>query len=326
MKPVGIANQSQSRDAVTAPTTPVLSTSTRATAPPTVSIANSLIRGRKRLGGLILLLVVILVVGIGGVGAYYIHSSQVNNNATAAAATAAAATNTATAQMAATQAAINSNLTAVANADNAAATAQVAPTATAVAQNPDPYPPKKGQLAFINSLSQPDQWGEYSDSSFGGACQYTQGAYHISQSKPNSYFFCESPSSYNNFAFEVQMKIFKGDCGGITFRADGTTGKLYDFVVCQDRTYQLYKYVDNTHSSLLPTPSPDNSAINMGLNQTNVIAVVAEHNTISLFINRQQIASVQDNSYTTGYIGLDADANNDPTEVVYSNAKLWTLS
>jgi hypothetical protein len=75
----------------------------------------------------------------------------------------------------------------------------------------------------------------------------------------------------------------------------------------------------------LPTPSSDNSAIYAGLGQTNLLGVVAQGNTITLFINQQQIASVQDNSYSQGGIGLCADAITNSTEVVYSQAKVWTF-
>ncbi len=64
-------------------------------------------------------------------------------------------------------------------------------------------------------------------------------------------------------------------------------------------------------------------AIHTGLNASNVIAVVANGNTLDLYVNMQKIASVTDSTYNHGIIGLIADPTNNPTELVYINAKGW---
>src|SRR5262249_43520489 len=122
------------------------------------------------------------------------------------------------------------------------------------------------------------------------------------------------------------MTIIKGDAGGIIFRADATNGKLYSFVVGSDGTYGLLLYADSTHAKTLGQNIT--SAINRGLNQTNLIAVEANGNTITLYINHQQILRVNDSTYNQGQIGFVANpyiTNGHPTEVAYSNAKVWTL-
>jgi hypothetical protein len=152
-------------------------------------------------------------------------------------------------------------------------------------------------------------------------------AYHVSQSKTPNFFICLSSANFSNYVFEVQMTIIRGDCGGIIFRY-GANNTLYYFEVCQNRTYQLRKYVDihDADSTSFPTPSSDNSAIKGGLNQNNLIAIEAQGDIISLYVNNHQIASVQDNSYSKGQVGLFARAYNSSTEVVYNNAKVWIPS
>ncbi len=71
--------------------------------------------------------------------------------------------------------------------------------------------------------------------------------------------------------------------------------------------------------------SNSSSAIKTGLNQSNLIAVVANGSTLDLFVNGQKIDSVLDSTYSHGQIGVVADATNNQTEVVYSNAKVWKL-
>lgn len=202
-------------------------------------------------------------------------------------------------------------------------------TATVVAANPNPYPPTKGTLALYDPLSQLDNnWDNGVDSSFGGACQFIQGAYHVSQSKPNANYLCKDlsiSSDFSNFAFEVQMTITKGDCGGIVFRYDDTKGSDYFFWVCQNGSYALVLYPNYTGNNTKTLSSGFSQAIHTGYNQSNVIAVVANGSSLDLYINNQRIGSANDTVYSHGTIALCAVDNGQPTEVIYRNAKVWTF-
>ena len=63
--------------------------------------------------------------------------------------------------------------------------------------------------------------------------------------------------------------------------------------------------------------------IRSGMNQTNLIAVIANGSRFDLYINQQYIVSVNDPSYAHGRIGLLAKEKNNPTEVIFSYAKVW---
>jgi len=206
---------------------------------------------------------------------------------------------------------------------NAINSASAAATATIVVRYPDPYSPP-GMLVLNDPLSDNSQgyrWGEYTTNSIGGACQFTGGAYHVSQSKAGFEVSCKaSTTNFSNFAFEVQMRIIQGDCGGLIFRYDTTNdNNFYQFTVCQDGMYTL----NNSYSLTLARNS--SSAIYNGLNRSNLIAVVANGSTLDLYVNNQRIDSVSDSSYSQGEIGVAAIYMTGPTEVVYSNAKVWTL-
>lgn len=208
----------------------------------------------------------------------------------------------------------------------ATAVAQAAQTATVVAQNPDPYPPYNGKLVLNDPLSQPDNWVNNSNNSFGGVAQFTQGAYHISQSKPHGiYTSSDSSDDFSNFAFEVQMTITKGACGGILFRNDDTKGSSYFFQVCQDGSYSLYLYLDHSGDNAKTLSKGSSQAIHIGYNQSNVIAVVANRNSLNLYVNNQKIGSASDATYSHGTIALCAHNVKATTEVIYSNAKVWAL-
>ncbi len=261
-------------------------------------------------------IVLVCVIVVGGVVALLRSGGQGSSSTPSP--TIAPAQATATAQ-ARTTATATSTLTATAQA-NATATASV------TAANSNPYPPGGGTLALNDSLmdSSSSTWIEGSGNS-GGTCQFTKGAYHISQPNVQSAYFCSSPNSdFSNFVFEVQMTIIKGDCGGIFFRADNTTGKFYSSFVCADGTYALGLYTGSFQVKPLKNFTLS-GAINRGLNQTNLIAVGADGSTITLYINHQQIFRVNDSAYSHGQIGLFANPTSHPTEVAFSNVKVWTL-
>jgi serine/threonine protein kinase len=159
-------------------------------------------------------------------------------------------------------------------------------------------------------------WGELSDNY--GTCEFTEGTYHVSTS-PGKYHYCTATSTaLSNFAFEVQLRIINGDCGGLIFRSDETSGTFYLFQVCQDGSYALF-----VNSQILTSNS--SSAIHAGLNQINDIAVVANGSMLDLYANQQKIDSVNDNMYSHGQVGVVAEAISNQTEVAFSNARVWTF-
>jgi eukaryotic-like serine/threonine-protein kinase len=112
------------------------------------------------------------------------------------------------------------------------------------------------------------------------------------------------------------MTIVKGDAGGIFIRRSSQGGYIFD--ISQNGSYALR--VDFTIIQ-----SGSSSAIKVGLNQSNLIAIAAHGNTLDLFVNKQYITSVNDSSYSEGGIGILAHAISKPTEVEYRNAMVWIL-
>ena len=199
---------------------------------------------------------------------------------------------------------------------NATAHAQ----ATAAAANP--YT-SAGILSITDPLkdnSRGHQWDVNNN------CFFKNGAYHANA--PNAAFgdYCIAQATeLADFTFEVQMNIIKGDGGGINFRSNnnGGTNGYYDFYVFQDGSYGLS--MENSTSTILRSGS--SVAVHQGLNQTNLLAVVVKGTTIQLYINHQPVTRVNDSTYGSGRIGVEADplaTGGHQTEVVYRNAKVWT--
>lgn len=208
------------------------------------------------------------------------------------------------------------------------ALAQKAATATVIANNPYPsYFPGHGILSVYDPLyRQGTEWSAQSNRDFGGECQNQEDGYHVRQVK-NGYFICSGGQDFGDFAIQVQMKIIQGDCGGIALRHNASMGSGYVFFLCQDQRYYLYKYTNFSYvgSSRLST-STYNTATAAGLNQVNTLGVLAQSSTILLYINGQQIDSLQDSSYSHGLLALLSDDQQNPTEVIYTDAKVWKLT
>jgi len=194
-------------------------------------------------------------------------------------------------------------------------------------RNQNPYTFFRGTLTLNDPLSDNSKGYNWSEGSSAlASCAFSGGSYHVSLSgspDPNmqSVLFnvcIAQNTSFSNFIYEVQMEIINGDCGGIIFRADVPNNNYYFFRVCQDGSYSLQGTNPNNYQGA----SPD---IHTGLNQSNLIAVVANTSTLVLYVNGQKIDSVNDGTYDHGQIGVFSESFSNPTEVVFSNAKVWTL-
>ncbi len=227
---------------------------------------------------------------------------------------------TATASTHATTVAHDATSTVVTQNAHATSTARaiVAATETVVIANRNPYPPQTGTLV---ELAPTPKVGT------GTICNQTNGAMHATNNHTGSVGYCWGGNPYDNFAYDVEMTIVKGDCGGIIFREDGTEGsKEYMFNVCQygyhtvdidEGASQQFKNV--TYAQTTP-------GLKQGLNQMNLIGVVAQGQNITVYVNKQQVASFTDSTYGSGLVGVDVwNTNSNGTDVVFANQRVWKI-
>lgn len=76
---------------------------------------------------------------------------------------------------------------------------------------------------------------------------------------------------------------------------------------------------------LLALNAETNSSIKTGLNQTNLIGVVAKGSSIDVYVNLMHVDGVTDSSTSQGLLDVGATAFTLPSEAVFSNAKAWKL-
>ena len=203
------------------------------------------------------------------------------------------------------------------------ATATAEAQATAAARNP--YT-SGGKLALSDPLrdnSKGYNWDEDPTN-----CHFVGGTYHAVAPNPRYSDYCVAQSTdFSDFAFEAQMQIIQGDGGGLLFRVGNTAGvnKFYAFYINQDGSYGVSMANGSSYTGLTSSTS---SAIKQGLNQTNLIAIVAQGGIFNLYVNNQQIATISDNTFSQGRIGFIAStfgSNGHATEVIFTNARVWSL-
>jgi hypothetical protein len=157
----------------------------------------------------------------------------------------------------------------------------------------------------------------------GGTCSFAGGSYHVGVSLQGYLLACDAEAvTFGNLAYEVQMSVLKGDRGGIFLRQVGTGGPYYYFSIKIDGTYELDRY-NGTSSSVLQRAI--STSIIKGLDQPNLLAVVAQGSNIALYVNGHSILQSTDGTSSIGQIGVAADATDQPAEVTFINARVWML-
>ncbi len=187
-----------------------------------------------------------------------------------------------------------------------------------------PYAPYHGVLKLNDPLhdnSRGYNWDLVSTSS--GNCSFdtTYNAVEIHQGQV--YYCTEKSLLVRNFVFQVEMVLISGDFGGIVFRSQGPSH--YFFRIGADGSYYLKVHVNDANGEGYAMAQGTSKAIKVGLNQKNVLAVVARGGNFDLYVNNTLVVTAQDNSYSQGVVGVFAEEGANPTEVAFSNAKVWAL-
>lgn len=297
-EPVSASASSGSQPAVASSRPPaVLVASPPETTPRSVTVLppthHRPVTGRLLVVGATLLLLV-LVIGLGASGYQVYKKSQAEAQATATADARAQATATAIAQ------------------------------ASATARAP----------LFIDPLTgDANGWMTDGKTSF-----FQGGQYHLHNPDPtmtlNAYY---EQQSFDAFRVQVTVTAYTDAnpnayvtyAYGLILRADPTMpGDKYVFFVSPAGTYDferhdVYGYYNNGWTDLLPTPWPSSSAIKTGKGASNTLAVLANGNTFTLFINGQMITSVSDPAGTlgSGWIGLMVQGAD--MEAGFSNLRVY---
>lgn len=189
----------------------------------------------------------------------------------------------------------------------------------------NPYPPYKGVLVLDDAMrdnSNGFQWGEDTDE---GTCRFRSGAYYIDTATSDYVEYCKAAAThFSNYVFQVQMTILKGDRGGLSFLVNSAQQTVYYFGIGQDGSYVLDFFRGEEGTNILKGNA--STLIHLGLNHPNVIGVSVMGSHVDLYINMQLLTHVSIPGYfPNGSIGLAAQDKISATEVVFHDAKVWSL-
>src|SRR5260370_41536450 len=113
------------------------------------------------------------------------------------------------------------------------------------------------------------------------------------------------------------MILDKGTQGYFIFRADSSKNQYYLFRIGADGSYALDLYGGTTQATTLNNGL--SLTIATGAGQSNQVAVIANKNTLYLFINRQFITSIKDTTFRSRQISVVALDNTTPTQATFNN-------
>ena len=187
--------------------------------------------------------------------------------------------------------------------------------------SPIAYPPPNQSPVLTDPLQDNSKGNNWEVDTSSGNCKFIHRAFDINT---NGLEWCPAMATdFTNFIYEVQMKIVTGDGGGIAFRIDPKTQQqYYYFAINQNGSYSI-------QANDIVLASGSSSAINRGLNQTNLVAVAVHGQIIELYVNLQRVAVVSDaagsKADTHGEIGVIVTPSGHQTEIIFQNAKVWTL-
>jgi hypothetical protein len=261
---------------------------------------------KKSQAGVIVIVVIALIVLIGG-GAFGFVAYTNNQNTLHISGTATAV------------AVNNAHLT---------ATAQVYATATAVAST---YP--FSDKLVLNDPMVDNSKGSNWDNDKTTGCYFDASAYHVVIDQANQYNTCAAlGTDYTNFTFETDMVIKSGGdgaSGGLLFRADENNNKYYRLSIDSNGDYFILAIVDNTgtgsNGNARTMKQGTASSFETGESQSNTLAIVANGDQYSFYVNKQLVTTFTDSSYTHGQIGFDVDYGTTTTELLFTNTKVWQL-
>jgi len=207
-----------------------------------------------------------------------------------------------------TQAHANANAEA-----QATSTARVQATAPVIGQTPNPY---GGRLVASDAMSGPGSafgWGTGNDT-LGNQCNFKDNAYHVVGICDSNGIMNGKASISMKFAFEIHLNAGK-NCGELRFYFQSQPATVA-VDICQNGQYQL------SGSSEVNGTAP---TIHTGAGQSNIIGIVADSTHIALYINYVRVATSSGVYTGLRSFRLLGIGTNGIAEVVYTDARLWSL-
>jgi hypothetical protein len=159
-----------------------------------------------------------------------------------------------------------------------------------------------------------------------GTCRFGTGSYQVGIPATDRTQECfANATSFGNFALQVKITILAGDAGGIVFRALSATGTRLRWGVYADGHYDVAFATGQFQNSLIA--KGNSPYLNSGNGQSNVLTIIARGSAVYLYANGQVVTTLNmpPDAPAAGEIGVFAYDLSNPTEVAFSDLRVWTL-
>jgi hypothetical protein len=173
------------------------------------------------------------------------------------------------------------------------------------------------ELSWSDDFSDPSSgWLAESDAS--AEVEYRDGTMHVLVKAPNSLAWASIERELDDFRVAVEATQAGGPDDneyGVLVRMQDAD-HFYCFSISGDGYYLVSKYDGKEWEALSGDDWLPADAINLGM-AMNLIEIVCQGTTMTFLVNGVQLATVEDNSYSRGGIGLYAGSFFEPDVQVY---------
>jgi hypothetical protein len=154
-----------------------------------------------------------------------------------------------------------------------------------------------------------------------GITDYEQGGYRIKVDKPEWFFWVESGKAFTDVTIDVDARKIGGPDNneyGVICRYQDENN-FYFFTVTSDGYYGVSKQLEDEISLIGMTELKSSSAINKADGE-NHITVVCDGNKLQFTVNGTLLAELEDDTFTSGDIGMIAASGEEPgTDILFDN-------
>lgn len=129
---------------------------------------------------------------------------------------------------------------------------------------------------------------------------------------------------FTDFTLEIDARLLSGpnrSSYGVVFRLQDNDN-FYRFLVWGDGYYLVGTKLDGNWTIL---QSKTKSAFIKEGNNTNHLKVVCESTRIEVYVNGHHLATITDDSFAEGYVGMIVDTPAPDTRVAFDNIKVYSL-
>lgn len=197
---------------------------------------------------------------------------------------------------------------------------------------PNPYPPYTGTLRINDPLRDNSAGYEWMNdreilTRETENCRFCDGSYRIVKPtwvRPGMVYCLAYETNFSDFVYQIEATLLQGKEIGMVFRQTPQYG-FYYFYIRRDGSWGLEVMNRITNERKL-LDAGWSLHVKIELNESNMLAVVANGHDLDLYLNHEYLTRVTDTTCFRGRISVGTRSDDgSPGEASFNNVMLWTL-